>query len=66
MYFGTWLDLDGQWLDTVHFPNASNRNPFTGPGCYVIRGKVTEEYGFYSIEVQSMYRLKYVSMDSLN
>ena len=66
MYFGTWLDLDGQWLDTVHFPNTSNRNPFTGPGCYIIRGKVTEEYGFYSIEVQSMYRLKYKTWDNLN
>ena len=66
MYFGTWLDLEGQWLDTVHFPDTSRKNPFTGPGCYTIRGKVVEEYGFYTIEVQSMHRLRYISMDSLN
>lgn len=64
MYFGTWLDLDGQWLDTVHFPNSKAQ--FTGPGYYSIRGKVVEEYGFYSIETQWMQRLKYRNLDSLN
>lgn len=65
MYFGTWLDLEGEWLDTVHFPDANNRNPFTGPGCYLIRGKVVEEYGFFSIEVQWMKRLKYRNSEDL-
>jgi len=64
MYFGTWLDLEGQWLDTVHFPNVNRANPFTGPGCYLIRGKVVEEYGFYSIETHSLKRLKYRNLDN--
>ena len=59
MYFGTWLDMEGEWLDTVHFTGSNNKNPFSGPGCYLIRGKVVEEYGFYSIETQWMNRLKY-------
>jgi DNA polymerase-3 subunit alpha len=63
MYFGTWLDMEGEWLDTVHFPDAGNRNPFTGPGCYLIHGKVVEEYGFYSIETNWMKRLKYRNLD---
>jgi len=66
MYFGTWLDLEGQWVDTVHFPDSRVKNPFTGPGCYFIRGKVVEEYGFYSIETRWMNRLKYKSLDDLN
>ena len=66
MYFGTWLDLDGQWLDTVHFPSANIRNLFTGPGYYHIKGKVVEEYGFYCIETEWMQRLKYRNLDSLN
>ena len=66
MYFGTWLDLDGQWLDTVHFPNVNTKNLFTGPGYYHIKGKVVEEYGFYSIETEWMQRLKYRNLDSLN
>ncbi len=65
MYFGTWLDLEGEWLDTVHFPDTNNRNPFTGPGCYLIRGKVVEEYGFFSIETHWMNRLKYRNPDDL-
>ena len=65
MYFGTWLDLEGEWLDTVHFPDANNRNPFTGPGCYLIRGKVVEEYGFFSVEAQWIKRLKYRNPDDL-
>ncbi len=63
MYFGTWLDLDGQWLDTIHFPDVKRKNPFTGPGYYLIKGKVVEEYGFCSIEVQFMQRLKYKNLD---
>lgn len=66
MYFGTWLDTNGEWIDTVHFPDAANRNPFNGPGCYLIRGKVVEEYGFYTIESQSIDRLKYRNLDDLN
>ncbi|MCF6356371.1 MAG: DNA polymerase III subunit alpha [Draconibacterium sp.] len=64
MYFGTWLDVEGHWLDTVHFPNWKIKNPFTGPGCYLIHGKVVEEYGFYSIETQWIKRLKYRSLDN--
>ncbi len=66
MYFGTWLDVEGEWLDTVHFPGANSRNPFTGPGCYLIRGKVVEEYGFFSIETQWMKRLNYKNPENLN
>ena len=66
MYFGTWLDLEGHWLDTVHFPNSKIKNPFFGPGCYLIHGKVVEEYGFYTIETQWMKRLKYRNLDDVN
>lgn len=59
MAFGTFLDKDGQWLDTVHFPDAIKQFPFRGKGCYFITGKVTEEFGFYSIEVIRMERLEY-------
>lgn len=66
MYFGTWLDLDGEWLDTVHFPNLRFPNPFTGPGCYLLNGKVVEEYGFFSIEISWMKRLRYRNLDDLS
>jgi DNA polymerase-3 subunit alpha len=57
MYFGTFLDLEGQWLDTVHFPPVAKQYPFSGPGCYRIWGKVTEEFGCYSIDVSRIAKL---------
>jgi DNA polymerase-3 subunit alpha len=64
MSFGTFLDMDGYWLDTVHFADSFKRYPFRGPGCYLIRGKVVEEYGFISIEVNQMYRLNNQSLEA--
>lgn len=56
MYFGTFLDVAGEFLDTVHFPPVAAKYPFKGRGCYIIRGKVTEEYGYISIEVYEMQK----------
>jgi DNA-directed DNA polymerase III PolC len=52
MQFGTYLDKYGDWLDTVHFPQSLERYPIQGRGFYVLKGKVTEEFGVYSLEVQ--------------
>jgi len=57
MYFGTFIDAEGHWIDTVHFPQSAAQYPFTGRGCYAIIGRVVEEYDFICIEVQSMVRL---------
>lgn len=63
MNFGTWLDREGQWLDTVHFPDSAMQQPFRGPGCYIITGKVIDEFGFISIDVQELERLPMKNMD---
>lgn len=63
MHFGVFLDLDGHWLDTVHFPPVARRYPFQGPGCYEVTGKVMEEFEFVSVEVTSMRRLPNVSLE---
>ena len=64
MYFGTFYDMEGQWIDTVHFPQSARSFPFTGPGCYLIKGKVTLEFDFYSLEVVEQKRLQYVDRES--
>jgi DNA-directed DNA polymerase III PolC len=56
MWFGSFLDTEGAFFDTVHFPNASGY-PFTGAGCYLIFGKVIEEFGFTSLEVLKFAKL---------
>jgi DNA-directed DNA polymerase III PolC len=52
MLFGTFIDREGAWLDTVHFPEVQSRYPLIGKGFYRIRGKVVEEFGVYTIEVK--------------
>ncbi|MSQ79144.1 MAG: hypothetical protein EXR21_05665 [Flavobacteriaceae bacterium] len=63
MYFGTFLDVQGHWVDTVHFPPSARAYPFRGPSCYMLTGKVTEEFDFYSLEVSKMERLTYKNLD---
>lgn len=57
MYFGTFLDREGQWLDTVHFPPIAQAFPFKGRGIYQITGLITEEFECINVEVQTMVRL---------
>lgn len=57
MYFGTFLDLKGAWLDTVHFPPVAEQYPFRGRGIYVIKGMVIEEFDCINIETTSMHKL---------
>ena len=54
MAFGYFIDHDGEFFDTTHFPQNIERYPFRGKGVYYIEGKVVEEFGFPSIEVLSM------------
>lgn len=65
MHFGTFIDIEGRWIDTVHFPPSAREFPFTGPGCYLLSGKVTEEYDFLSIEVNEMKRLPVIDREKL-
>lgn len=60
MAFGTFLDVNGYFFDTVHFPDVLDKYPFMNKGCYKIAGKVVEEFGFPSIEVTSMKKLMYL------
>lgn len=60
MQFGTFIDQEGHWIDTVHFPPSVARFPFRGKGIYQLRGKVVNEFDFLSLEVGAMYRLAYV------
>ena len=57
MYFGTFLDADGEFVDTVHFPPVAQKYPFRGKAVYKITGKVTEEFDCINIEVSAMERL---------
>lgn len=57
MSFGTWLDAEGRFFDTVHFPDTLRVFPFRGRGIYLILGRIVEEFGFPSLEVEKMAKL---------
>lgn len=61
MWFGTFLDADGNFFDTTHFPNSAPVYPFRGTGCYLILGKVVEDFGFPSIEVIKFAKLPIIA-----
>lgn len=58
MSFGTFIDSEGLWVDTVHFPPVHKKYSYAVPGCYLIEGKVMEEFDFYTIEVSKITRLE--------
>ncbi|MDO5654675.1 MAG: DNA polymerase III subunit alpha [Flavobacteriaceae bacterium] len=60
MHFGTFLDREGHWVDTVHFPQVAAKYPFRGKGIYELIGKVTQEFGFYTLEVSQMIKLAFM------
>lgn len=60
MQFGTWLDEEGHFLDTTHFPPIAAKYPFRGKGFYLLIGKVVNEFDFLSLEVTAMQKLDFV------
>ena len=65
MYFGTFIDHASDFFDTTHFPGTFTYNPFKGTGCYLILGKVTEEFGFCSIEVTKFAKLDIINIKEM-
>jgi DNA polymerase-3 subunit alpha len=57
MNFGCFIDPEGNFFDTTHFPQSLKYYPFKGAGTYLILGKVVEEFGYASVEVEKMAKL---------
>lgn len=60
MQFGTWIDREGHFIDTTHFPPVVAKYPFRGKGIYELVGKLVEEFDFISLEMVAMRKLPYV------
>ena len=60
MNFGTFLDPNGDFLDTVHFPQVVVDYPFYGKGIYLIKGKVAEEFAYLTLEVLYLEKLPFM------
>lgn len=56
MYFGTFYDKEGGIFDTVQFPAVAARYPLRVKGVYLCYGKVVDDLGYISIDVQWLSR----------
>ena len=61
MYFGTFIDMEGRFVDTVHFPNIVQKYPIIGRGVYKISGKVVEEFDAIIVEVSHIKHLAMIT-----
>lgn len=60
MCFGCFIDIDGGWLDTVHFPMVMQSFPFRGKGVYEVYGKVVVEYDCVIIEAKYLEKMSLI------
>ncbi len=60
MFFGTFLDEKGEWLDTVHFPQIAAQFPFRGRGVYKVRGTVNIAYDCTIVQASYMEKMAVV------
>jgi DNA polymerase-3 subunit alpha/error-prone DNA polymerase len=60
MYFGTWIDHEGEYFDTAHFTDSLKKYPFQGGGCYLLLGTVGVDYHFPTVTVIKMAKMPFV------
>jgi DNA polymerase-3 subunit alpha len=59
MFFGTFVDCNLDWIDTVHFPDSAREYPLHTGGFYRITGKVAEDFGVFSLEANKIVNVAY-------
>lgn len=60
MYFGTWIDAEGTYFDTAHFPNTLEQYPFQGGGCYLLLGTVEVDFHFPTVTIHKMAKMPFI------
>ncbi len=60
MYFGTWIDAEGDFFDTAHFADCLEKYPFKGGGCYLLLGQVEVDYHFPTITISKMEKMPFI------
>lgn len=63
MALATFIDATGETFDTVLFPQTLKAWPFQGDGVYLLLGKVTEEFGQATLQVEKMDKLGYKMLE---
>lgn len=61
MFFGTWIDYEGTYFDSTHFPDNLLQFPFQGGGCYLLLGTVEVDYHFPTLTILKMVKMPFVA-----
>ncbi|MGG1923619.1 DNA polymerase III subunit alpha [Chryseobacterium sp. NRRL B-14798] len=61
MYFGTWIDAEGQYFDTAHFPDSLKKFPFKEGGIYLLLGTVEVDYHFPTVTITRMSKMPLIA-----
>lgn len=61
MYFGTWIDAEGEYFDTAHFPDSLRKFPFKEGGIYLLLGTVEVDYHFPTVTITKMAKMPLVA-----
>src|SRR3546814_10994270 len=57
MKFGTFLDADGNFFDTVHFPPSLVTSPLRGAGLYPLECTIVADFVFLTLAVTPFGKL---------
>jgi DNA polymerase III alpha subunit len=57
MNFITWIDYEGNFFDSVHFPDILKDYPFRGNGIYLLLGIIDIEFGYPTLRVKKMEKM---------
>jgi len=60
MFFGTWIDAEGEYFDTAHFSDCLEKYPFQGGGCYLLLGTVEVDFHFPTITIKKMAKMPFI------
>ena len=61
MYFRTWIDAEGQYFDTAHFPNSLSKFPFKEGGIYLLLDTVEIDYHFPTVTITKMAKMPLIA-----
>lgn len=61
MYFGTWIDVKGDYFDTAHFPDSLSKFPFKEGGIYLLLGTVEVDYHFPTVTITKMEKMPLIA-----
>ncbi len=59
MNFMTWIDSEGKFYDSVHFPDTLKEYPFKGSGVYLMLGIIDVEFGYPVLRAQKFAKMPF-------